>query len=72
MGSIQLKDDIIFMQFATSDLLIACYSTYFEIYYINDSNIIQKKLEKKYNIDTEKFNIFAVPQGIDSTVNIFF
>lgn len=72
MGSIQLKDDIIFMQFATPDLIAIFYSSYFEIYSVSDSNIIQKKLEKKYNIEALQFKIFAVPQATDSTINIFF
>jgi hypothetical protein len=32
---------------------------------------ISKKLEKQYGLG-EKFILFAVPQGIDHTINIFF
>lgn len=38
---------------------------------MNESHIIQKKVEKKYNIDPSKFSVFAVPQSIDNTINIF-
>ena len=71
-ASIQLKDEIIFMQFPSSDLIAVFYRTYFEIYSLSDSNVVQKKLEKKYNVDTKTFHIFAVPQGIDNTINLFF
>lgn len=60
------------MQFPTPDLIAVFYKNYFEIYNVSDSHIIQKKLEKKYNINTPQFEIFAVPDAIDSTVNIFF
>lgn len=60
------------MQFVTSDFIAVFYSNYFEIYSVNDSNIVQKKLEKKYNIEIGKYHLFAVPDAIDNTINIFF
>lgn len=50
VASIQLKEDISFMHFPTTDFVAVFYISYFEIYSVSDSNIIQKKLEKKYNI----------------------
>lgn len=72
VASIQIKDEVRFIQFPSSDLIAIFYEKYFEIYSLSDSYVIQKKLEKKYNIEGSNFRIFSVPQGVDNTVNIFF
>lgn len=43
------------MQFSTTDFIAVFYGTYFEIYSVSDSNAIQKKLEKRYNIEIGPF-----------------
>jgi hypothetical protein len=71
VASLQVKDDIIFMQFPTADLIALFYATYFEIYSVSDSYLVQKKLEKKYNMGPH-FKIFSVPEAVDQNLNIFF
>jgi len=60
------------MQFSTADTIALFYEHYFEIYGFDESRRVRKKNEKKYNVDMNRFIIFAVPQSIDNTINIFF
>jgi hypothetical protein len=59
------------MQFSTTDTIALFYEHYFEIYTFDELRCVRKKIEKKYNVDMERFKIFAVPQSIDNTINIF-
>lgn len=69
--SIILQNQVKYIQFPTSDLVALFYEDYFEIYFFNDAHVLNKKLEKKYGVG-KGFKLFAVPQAIDHTVNIFF
>ena len=60
------------MQFSTNDSIALFYEHYFEIYVWDESRSVRKRIAKKYNADMNRFKLFAVPQSIDNTINIFF
>jgi hypothetical protein len=67
----ELRGEIKFMQFIASDTIGLFYEDRFEIYSLNDSNKITKRLDKPYAVQSG-MRLFAVPQAIDHTVNMFF
>lgn len=66
-----MKDEVRFMQFSTNDSIALFYEHYFEIYGWDESRSVRKKIDKKYNVNMNRFVLFAVPQSIDNTINIF-
>ena len=71
IGSFEVQYEVRYIQFPTSDLIAIFYDKHFEIYSLSDSMQVSKKMEKQYGLG-EKFSLFAVPQAIDHTVNVFF
>lgn len=69
--SMELQNDVKYLQFPASDLIGIFFENHFEIYSLNDSNKINKRLEKTYGV-AKGMKLFAVPQAIDQAVNIFF
>lgn len=71
ISTMELQNDVKYIQFLASDLVGIFYQNHFEVYSLNDSNKINKRLEKTYGV-SKVMKLFAVPPAIDHSVNIFF
>ena len=47
------------------------YNTHFEIYNIENLEKIKKKLDKNFQINSEK-KLLTIPPAIDNIINVFF
>ncbi len=60
-----------FIQFAKDSYLTVFYDKYFEVYILEDDGKLIKRCQKSYGVG-DMYKIFAVPQAVDSVLNIFF
>ncbi len=47
------------------------YGKYFEVYIMEENGKLVKRCQKSYGVD-DGYRIFAVPQAVDSVLNVFF
>ena len=66
-----LREGVRFVRFLKDSLLGVFYNSNYEIYNIENINLIKKKLEKNYQVDSTK-KLLTIPPSIDDIINIFF
>lgn len=66
-----LREGVRFVRFLKDSLLGVFYNSNYEIYNIENINLIKKKLEKNYQVDNTK-KLLTIPPSIDDIINIFF
>jgi hypothetical protein len=71
VNSLKVKDGVRFVRFLKDSLLGIFYSTSYEFYSIENLLSIKKKLDKNYQVGSDK-KLLTIPPSIDNIINVFF